>query len=461
MAVSNTDPLQMRVYDAVLAQRKNVFVTGKAGTGKSTIIREIISQMTSRNIIIAVTASTGIAARNLNGSTFHKFLGCGMALEPAQKLLEKLVRYRRRGADALKRWKSVEVLIIDEISMIDADLLSKAEELARLIRRSNKPFGGIQVVFVGDLYQLGPVQSFKSPSVKWCFESPMWSTLIDETIELEHVFRQSDAELIDILSKIRIGHINDNVIKFVKSLENSVFPDDGITPTLLVSTNDEAASENTQRTAAIQGHSVVSEALDCGIMKDDIDKHCITPKTIVLKRGSQVMLTQNINNHLVNGSRGVIVGFSLDSVLVKFTCGTTERIKKTIWTLEMLKQIADEHITHPKLPSEITAAKILADELKTYGIKADPNTATIITASRRQYPLVLAWAITIHKSQGQSIDRLSVNLSRTFAAGQVYTALSRATSQKTMKVTGFHPSRVKVDKKVHAFYTGFVNAIKQ
>ena len=444
------DPIQSRVYDAVLVRHKNVFVTGRAGTGKSWVIRGLIDRLLALGVNVAVTATTGIAARNLKGSTLHKFVGCGKALEPAQKLVENIVRKRRR--DILQRWKSVQVLIIDEVSMLDGDLLTKIEEIARLIRRNNNPFGGIQLVFVGDLYQLGPVQSYKAPPVKWCFESGIWQDIIDETIELETVFRQSDPELIHNLSQIRVGNIDGNVINFIKSLEKTVYPEDGIAPTLLVSTNDEANVQNSRHTHALAGQPIIFEAKDCGIMKDEIDKHCIIPKTIILKRGSQVMLTQNIGDRLVNGSRGVVVGFSLDSVVVKFTCGSTERIKRMIWTLEILKQIADERIVHPKFESEIRATRVLAEELKSYGVKVDPHTTTIITASRVQIPLVLAWAITVHKSQGQSIDRLTVDLSRTFANGQVYTALSRATSQKTMKVVGFDAKRVKVDQKVHQFY---------
>lgn len=392
-----TDPQQLHAFNAVVEQRKSVFLTGRAGTGKSFLLRHLIKQFTLRGVNIAVTASTGIAARNLNGTTFHRFIGCGIPLEPPQKLLENMVRRRRRGSHALQRWRAVEVLVVDEVSMLDGELFAKIEELARLIRRNDKPFGGIQLILVGDLYQLGPVQSYKSPPVKWCFECPAWNSCIDETIELEKVYRQTDIELVSALSQIRVGEVTDDVVSFMKALENTTFPDDGIASTLLVSTNAEASSLNTRNTEALGGNPVVFEAKDCGIMKDDIDKHCITPKTIVLKRGSQVMLTQNISEKLVNGSRGIVVGFGVDSVLVKFTCGHTELINKTLWTLEMLKRVADDRILQPTLPSEYTSARILAAELKAYGVTANPHTTTVITASRVQVPLVLAWAITIHK----------------------------------------------------------------
>lgn len=389
------DQTQQNVLDKIVHERKNIFINGRAGTGKSFLIHSIVKELSTHEIQVSVVSTTGISARNIKGVTFHRFAGCGIALEAPRKLLENMVRRKNKGA--LNRWRTTDVLIIDEVSMLDGELFTKMEELARMIRRNGKPFGGIQMVLVGDLYQLGPVQSRFHPSGKWCFESPVWNTVVNETIELEVVYRQRDPQFASVLSQIRLGDITDDVVKYMKSLERTKFPKDGIAPTLLVSTNAEAAQQNGFQTELLAGTAVTFDAKDYGPMAGDIDTHCITPKSIILKRGSQVMLTQNLDEHLVNGSRGVVVGFSLDSVLVKFNCGRTELIGRTVWVLEVLKQVADEPTVSPKLLSEVIVMRTLANELQTYGISTLQNTSTVVTACRIQVPLVLAWAITIHK----------------------------------------------------------------
>jgi ATP-dependent DNA helicase PIF1 len=182
---------QNQVLNLVVEQKKSVFFTGSAGTGKSVLLREIIWKLRNKYMReqdrVAVTASTGLAACNVGGVTLHSFAGIGLGKEEVPELVKKI----RRNQKAKNRWKRTKVLIVDEISMVDGELFDKLEEIARIIRNNGRPFGGIQLVITGDFFQLPPVPD-GGKAARFCFDAHSWNTVVEHTIGLHHVFRQKD-----------------------------------------------------------------------------------------------------------------------------------------------------------------------------------------------------------------------------------------------------------------------------
>ncbi len=217
---------QKGIMTAVVDEGKSIFFTGSAGTGKSVLMRSIISKLrqkyTKEPDRVAVTASTGLAAVNIDGSTLHSFAGIGLGKEPATELLKKI----RRNPKTRQRWSRTRVLIIDEISMIDGDLFDKLEQVARIIRNNGSPFGGIQLVVTGDFFQLPPVPE-KDRAAKFSFDAATWNTCIEHTILLTHVFRQKDATFADMLNEMRLGRLKPASIRAFQSLSRPLnFTDD-------------------------------------------------------------------------------------------------------------------------------------------------------------------------------------------------------------------------------------------
>lgn len=217
---------QKDILTAVVDQGKSIFFTGSAGTGKSVLMRSIISRLRNKYIKepdrVAVTASTGLAAVNIDGTTLHSFAGIGLGKEPATELIKKI----RKNAKTRTRWIRTRVLIIDEVSMIDGDLFDKLEQVARTIRNNGSPFGGIQLVVTGDFFQLPPVAE-KDRLAKFSFDATTWNTCIEHTILLTHVFRQKDATFAAMLNEMRLGRLTPASIKAFQSLSRPLnFTDD-------------------------------------------------------------------------------------------------------------------------------------------------------------------------------------------------------------------------------------------
>jgi ATP-dependent DNA helicase PIF1 len=217
---------QKGILTAVVDEGKSIFFTGSAGTGKSVLMKSIINRLrnkyTKEPDRVAVTASTGLAAVNIDGTTLHSFAGIGLGKEPATELLKKI----RRNPKTRQRWIRTRVLIIDEISMIDADLFDKLEHVARILRNNGSPFGGIQLVVTGDFFQLPPVPE-KDRAAKFSFDAATWNTCIEHTILLTHVFRQKDATFAAMLNEMRLGRLTPASIRAFQSLSRPLnFTDD-------------------------------------------------------------------------------------------------------------------------------------------------------------------------------------------------------------------------------------------
>lgn len=409
-----------------LGEGSHLFLTGKAGTGKSTLIRQFISQ-TDRNVI--VVAPTGIAALNVDGYTIHRLFSFAPGTTADQVRGDRY--YPVRFAKALK---ALDVLIIDEASMVRADLFDALEvALQRFGPRPGQPFGGVQIVLVGDLFQLPPVVAdgegeyfVTRYATPYFFSADCFAINEFRVAHLTRVFRQAgDSHLIDILNAIREGSIDEGARAVLNSRTLSGFdPPDREFWLTLTTTNRIATARNRTALDRLPGEPHVSEASVTGDM-DQADPP--NDKRLEYKIGAQVMLLVNDpGDRFVNGTLGTIVRIATDEGLPIVTICTRGggEVEVTPHTWE---------ITRPS----VEGGRIRQEVVGTF----------------RQLPFRLAWAITIHKSQGQTVDRLVVDLSGgTFAYGQLYVALSRCTSMEGLVLhRDVIPKDLKTDQRVRRF----------
>lgn len=401
---------QSRILDAVVSG-KNVFFTGSAGTGKSFLLKKIIAALPPD--VTVATASTGVAACHIGGQTLHQFAGIGLGTGN----LERCVQMASRNSSAAS-WRKTKHLIIDEISMVDGDYFDKIEAVARHIRKSERPFGGMQLILCGDFFQLPPVAA-RDKKTKFCFQSDAWEKCVHFNYELQTVHRQKDPEFVKILNSIRIGRVTDDITEKLKATAKQKIENDGILATRLCSHVNEAEEINEYQLNSLKGECKIYTAQDSDqSMTKTLNQQLTVPEKLVLKIGAQVMLLKNINisNGLVNGARGVVVEFADNVPVVQFKSGTRYHAKLEKWNLKT-------------------------------------NLGTIV--QRKQIPLKLAWAFSIHKSQGLTLDCIEMSLARVFNAGQAYVALSRAQSLQSLRVLDFHNQQVWAHTDVLMFYKKF------
>ncbi|OMH85967.1 ATP-dependent DNA helicase pfh1 [Zancudomyces culisetae] len=415
---------QKNALDFVVNKRMNVFITGSAGTGKSVLLANIVSRLLERESYsadrVAVTAPTGIAAYQLRGQTIHSWAGVGIGKDSVEKLESNILKRR----EARERWASVQVLIIDEVSMLDALLFEKLEQLARRLKRSSKPFGGIQLCInfglnKDDVLLLGSVYGF-------VFESPLWEKVVAHEIVLTRVFRQRDMEFIDMLNEIRLGKMRPETQERLSMLSREPkYPNDGIKATELYSLRSQVEGANirslNQLPGSVRAYHSANFNQGVSITNEEVlnkmDNACRAARKVELKVNAQVMLINNMSNrNLVNGSRGVVVGFDDVNGEGYPICRFINGVEFTVTPEEYEIELSNQRYV------------------------------------RVQLPLVLAWALSIHKSQGQTIDRVKVDLGNVFEKGQAYVALSRATSLDGLQILNFHPSKVFSHSKVLEFY---------
>ncbi|XP_050229489.1 ATP-dependent DNA helicase PIF1-like [Mercurialis annua] len=405
----------------------SVFITGSAGTGKTVLLKHIINilKRAHGSSRVAVTASTGIAACAIKGQTLHSFAGFGNGNGDIGTLLDRIGRNER----AFKRWKKVKVLVIDEISMIDANMFEKLECIARNIRGSKEIWGGIQLIVSGDFFQLPPVLDKHNSSGKvFAFEADCWGASFDSQVEITEVFRQTDAELIRLLQKMRKGVIDLEDLKLLEQCCSSEEPD--VSVARLYPRIEDVNRINEERIKSLGEKLVVYRAADGGPDISNFSKvieQGMASERLELCIGARVILNKNLKVwcKLCNGATGTVTGFfrshedvkdlSPDNLLpiVKFDSGVEEVIKPQKW----------EYFFDNKL-----------------------------VAWRYQLPLRLAWALSIHKSQGMTIDRLHTDLSRIFCCGMAYVVLSRVKTLKGLHLSGFSPSMIRAEPKVIHFY---------
>ncbi len=409
-------------YDLLEHSKENFFLTGKAGTGKSTLL-SYFKQSTKKNLV--VLAPTGVAALNIKGQTIHSFFGFkpGVTEEIAKKLGKK-----NKKKDF---FSSIEMIIIDEISMVRSDLLDCIDVFLKAILNKKTPFGGLRMVFIGDMYQLPPVVTggeklffvdhYDSP---YFFSAKVMKDFKLSYIEMEKVYRQSEQKFIDMLNAIRKNIVSDELIHDFNKRVISNINDEGYI--YLTTTNETSWKINEEKLSKIQEKShEFSASLD-----GDFDlKIAPTEKVLKLKVGAQVMCLMNHpQGFFVNGTVGRIIDISEEELLIELENKDIVPVGRYEWILYKYEYNEQE-------------GKIYQEDIGSF----------------KQFPLKLAWAITIHKSQGKTFEKVIIDLERgAFAHGQVYVALSRCKSLENLILKKpLRKNNIFMDAKVVNFLTDF------
>lgn len=391
----------------ILKSGRNVFLTGSAGTGKTYVLNKFIEHLHDCKVKVAVTASTGIASTHINGKTIHSWSGIGVKQELSKKDLTNLKR-----KEYLK--KSIEksnVLIIDEISMLHRKQLEAIDEVVSMFKENGAPFGGMQVVLCGDFFQLPPIgNGYERSKDKFCFMSSVWGEAGFHPCYLTQQYRQNNNVLTTILNQIRAGEVAPAAIKELEAAQYTVF-EDHVTPTRLYTHNADVDAINEQELEKLDGRKRNFKATTSGekaileTLKRSVQAHDVLP----LKKHAKVMFVKNNpEKGYINGSLGEVIDFEDTGFPV------VELLDKTIITATPEKWSVDDEV---------------GDSLAWFN----------------QIPLRLAWAITVHKSQGMTLECAEVDLSATFESGQGYVALSRLKALETLKLLGFNKKALEVD----------------
>lgn len=399
---------------------KNILVTGGAGTGKSYLLNFL-----KRNYSVSrleITASTGIAALNVGGSTIHSWAGIGLANMPPEKIIENI--FSAKGLRARRRIRQARALAIDEISMISAEVFEILNRVFQTVRENNLPMGGIQIVIFGDFLQLPPINR-DNQNYNFCFNSKSWKELDFQAFVLEQSFRQSDEEFVRILNNLRFGEISATDREILTSRIKADDTNQAIRPTILTTHNYKVEKINQEELKRIPRQEIIHQAEYKGAPEkiEFLRKNCLAQNVLHLKVGAQVMMIKNTyqKDGIINGSLGIVKDFSprKNFPIVEFVNGKTLTIGPDEWLLEKLNDTTKE---------------------------------TIIEAELQQIPLILAWAITIHKSQGLTLDKISCDLSDSFSPGQIYVALSRARSLSGIFIESINFNRLTSNDEAVNFY---------
>ncbi len=388
----------------------NVYLTGSAGSGKTYLLNRYIAYLKEHDVPVAVTASTGIAATHMSGMTIHGWAGIGVRekLDPydMEQLEEKQYLW--------KRFEQARVLIIDEVSMLHAHRLDMVDKVCRKFKRVEKPFGGLQVILCGDFFQLPPVTKGGDISARdMVIHSNVWKNMGLAICYIDEQHRQDDEQFTLLLNAIRDNTIDEGHMDMLQQRYQATLGDD-IRPTKLYTHNKNVDAENITELEALTTGARVYRMSTTGkdTIVDILKKSCLAQEVLTLKEGAEVMfIKNNFEEGYVNGTRGWVSGF-------------TETGMPIVTTYTSKKQI-------PVSPA-------------TWAIEEDNK----VKASLVQLPLRLAWAITIHKSQGMSLDHAEIDLTNTFTYGMGYVALSRVRTLAGIRLIGFNPNALAVDPEV-------------
>jgi len=392
----------------ILKSGKNVFLTGSAGSGKTYVLNQYIQYLRDRGVPTAVTASTGIAAVHLSGQTIHSWSGVGIRDEITDRDLEKIAKKK----PVRDRVTKAQVLIIDEISMLSGQTLNNIDKILRFLKVSFDAFGGIQVVVCGDFFQLPPVSKIPQPShKKFAFMSDAWVKSSFNVCYLTQQFRQSEGLLSDILHQIRTQDYQDDMELIIQEkIESSQETDSSVTK--LFTHNIDVDRVNQTQLDALETPQRIFASVSRGskAIVDSFKKSILAPEILYLKEKARVMFVKNnYEAGYMNGTLGTVIGFDDKEgwPMVETEDGVTITVGPSDWSM--------------------------MDE---YGQ---------VVASYAQMPLRLAWAITVHKSQGMTLDSAEMDLSRTFEAGQGYVALSRVRSWEGLFLKGCNDRTFQLD----------------
>jgi ATP-dependent DNA helicase PIF1 len=391
----------------ILKTGANVFLTGEPGAGKTYVLNQYIDWLIASDIPVAVTASTGIAATHVGGTTIHSWSGIGARETLSHYDLDHIVSNEKNA----RRVKKARVLVIDEISMLDGRTLDMVEVVCRTIHQNGDAFGGIQVILVGDFFQLPPIAG-RGEMSRFAFESHAWNNGKFLSCYLTEQHRQEDDLLLGLLSAIRSNNVDESHYTLLGEQIDIAYPD--IEPTKLYTHNSDVEAMNLERLRELDtsGNVYKMEAKGNKQLLMNLVKNCLSPEVLELRKDAMVMCTKNnFDVGYVNGTLGRVIGFDPDDgfPIIMTSDGREIKIVPQSWTIQ----------EEDKILAQVT-----------------------------QVPLRLAWAITVHKSQGMSLDAAEIDLRNAFTYGQGYVALSRVRTLGGMKIIGLNAQALLVDPRV-------------
>lgn len=436
---------QKKVFNKYL-MGENIFITGPGGTGKSVLIKSIYNNAKTKGQNIVVCAMTGIASVLLQcqAQTIHSWSGIGIKSGEPEQLSSLIASNKYKKVD----WKYVDILIIDEVSMMDKDMFETLYLIGQKVRKNLLPFGGIQIIMSGDFYQLPPIS--KDKELKYCFESPYWEqTFNNNQIRLVKIFRQKNEVYSKLLNQIRKGKIKPESVELLMECVNKDKKKLLIKPTILYPKRVDVNMTNKYELSQINEPTFIFNLQECKeteLSIQDYDRMKINllqpfqikkekdflkmslncEEELILKKGSQVMCIVNLDlkseTPVCNGSQGIIIDFNDKNLpIVKFLDGHERTIGYHIWQ---------------------------SDKIPTVGFK--------------QIPLVLSWAMTIHKSQGSTLEYAEIDIGKNiFECGQTYVALSRLKDISGLYLKSFDVNKIKVNKKVAKYYKNLLKKEKE
>lgn len=387
---------------AILLSGRSALLTGAAGTGKTHLLNTFIAQARKRGKKVSVTATTGLAATHLGGNTIHSWSGIGVSDHLPNNFFERLSKTRR---DVISK---TDVLIIDEISMLHDFRLDMIDKVLRTVRENDQPFGGIQLVMSGDFFQLPPVNRPNEQGGGFVVYSDAWQELQPAVLYLERQYRQNDEQLLEILTALRTGDVRRHHVEALLARTEIEPPDGDITE--LHTVNVDVDDINIQKLAELPGEERSYQQTTTGskIYVENLQRSVLAPENLVIKLGALVMAVKNSPQKLyANGSIGAVVDFEplTEYPVVEFRDGRRVTMVPDVWELR-------------------------DGERK--------------RASISQVPLRLAWAITVHKSQGMTLDAAKIDLRKAFVEGMGYVALSRVRDLDNLYLYGINRRALEV-----------------
>lgn len=393
----------------ILKLGHNVFLTGPAGSGKTYLLQQYIDYLKKHNIGVAITASTGIAATQMNGQTIHSWSGMGISDTFSEADFTKLKNRHYHK----QRFKKTHVLIIDEVSMLHAHQLDIVNSICKKFKEPFLPFGGLQVILCGDFFQLPPITRF-GQEARFVHQSEAWEEMSPKVCYLEEQHRQEDRQMLQILNAIRSQSCDAKTKKLLNSRENKTIKNK-ITPTKLYTHNANVDVINNLELQKIAEEAEIFQMTTNGIehLVNAVKKGCLAPEILALKKGAVVMFVKNnFERGYVNGTLGTVIDFDMKGMpIVRTTTGKKIVATPEKWSIE-------------------------------------ENDAPLATIT--QVPLRLAWAITVHKSQGMTLDAVEMDLSKSFEYGMGYVALSRVRTLAGIKLLGINDIALAVNPKIFA-----------
>lgn len=388
----------------------NVFLTGPAGSGKTHLLNKYINFLKDNYVDVGITASTGIAATHMGGTTIHSWTGMGIKDSLNQFELEEL-KTRKYLKD---RFDRTQVLVIDEVSMLHHFRLDLIDDICRYMKNVDRPFGGLQVILCGDFFQLPPVARAGEPLSRFAYEAEIWKNANFKICYLEEQHRQTDQNYLKVLNEIRRNDLSATGLKhLMERKDKRTFQ--GVEPTRLHTHNIDVDEINNRELQKLHGQQreYPMETKGRKPLVEALVKSCLAPEKLKLKVGARVMFVKNnFEEGYVNGTLGRVVSFTGEGPVVQIKNGQNVYVKPTSWLIE----------EEGKLKASIT-----------------------------QYPLRLAWAITVHKSQGMSLEAVEVDLAKSFEKGMGYVALSRVRSLEGLTLLGLNEISTQVRGEVLDF----------